>query len=310
MKTLKLEDFAKLFGISPDAMPKECRQAISDLDFRYTILEGLDREATFLRVLKTLDSDLEVAGRHRQNRWKEGWAENLREFVASEYDLMALGPKFVRRKEVIRLAGNYILPADPNFETNFVTVLRLWLFKTWFAEVDHVYEFGCGTAHNLVALAKLFPHKMLHGLDWATESQQIIALLVQQYDFNITGHLFNMFEPDPSFEIAPNSGVFTVGTMEQLGHEYEPFLQFLLRQPPRICINVEILYELHDEDNLFDYVAARYLRKRGYLEGYLPRLRELEAAGQIQILQVQRVFGGLYHEGYTVLVWKPVCELR
>lgn len=287
-------------------MPQECRQAISELNFRYRPLEGPEREAAFLRVLKTVDSDLEVAGRHRKERWEEGWAENLRDFFESGYDLATLVPKFVKPNEVIRLEGNYILPADPNFETNFVTVLRLWLFKTCFEEVDHVYEFGCGTAHNLVALAKLFPHKVLHGLDWAHSSQQMIALLAQRHGFNITGHSFDLLAPDPNYELAPNSGVFTVGAMEQLGRAFDPFLAFLLLKSPKICVHVETLYEIYDQDSLFDYAAARYLLKRGYLQGYLTRLRELETEGQITILQLQRTFGSLLHDGYSFIVWKPV----
>ena len=79
-------------------------------------LENREREDVFLRVLRTLDSPLEVAGRRRKERWEEGWRQNLCEFIESGYDLAALVPKFVRRNEVIRLEGNYIQPADPNFE--------------------------------------------------------------------------------------------------------------------------------------------------------------------------------------------------
>ena len=187
-----------------------------------------------------------------------------------------------------------------------MTVLRVWLFKKWFEQVAHVYEFGCGTAHNLVAFAKLAPDKTLHGLDWSSASQQIIRLLAEHHGFDISGGVFDLLSPDPSYEIAPNSGVLTVGALEQLGREYEPFVEFLLQRAPTICVHIETLYEAYDQDRLFDNVAVRYLQKRGYLQGYVSRLRQLQKEGYIKILQLQRTFGSLYHDGYSFLVWEPV----
>jgi hypothetical protein len=286
-------------------MSRECADLIEGADFRYAVLEGKSRDAVYVRVLRTLESDLETAGRHRKARWEDGWTQNLREFTASGYDLQSLVPKFVKQNEVVRLEGSYILPADPEFETHFVDVLRTWLFKTFCVEAGHIYEFGCGPAHNLVALANLFPGKQLVGLDWSGASQKLIAKIVEVHQFRISGRPFDMFSPDVSCEIPQNSAVFTIGAMEQLGREFESFLQFLLQKKPAVCINVETLYELYDQADLFDYVAAAYLRKRGYLQGFLPRLRELEREGIVEILKVQRTFGSLYHDGYSFVVWRP-----
>lgn len=305
MRTLDLAGFARVFGCGPGCVPPECLAAMQGVDFQYAVLEGKSRDAIYVRVLRALESDLEIAGRHRKARWEDGWTQNLRDFIDSGYDLQTLVPKFVKQNEVVRLEGNYILPVAPEFETHFVDVLRTWLFKTFCVEAGHIFEFGCGPAHNLVALANLFPGKQLVGLDWSGASQKLIAKIVEVYQFRISGRPFDMFSPDASCEIPQNSAVFTIGAMEQLGREFEPFLQFLLQKKPAVCINVETLYELYDQDDLFDYVAAAYLRKRGYLQGFLPRLRELEREGVIEILKVQRTFGSLYHDGYSFVVWRP-----
>ena len=305
MRTLDVVGFARVFGCVPDCVPPECVAAMQGVDFQYAILEGKSREATFVRVLRTLDSALEITGRHRKARWEDGWSENLCDFVESGYDLRALVPKFVKQNEVMRLEGDYILPVDPQFETHFVAVLRAWLFKTYCAGVDRIFEFGCGPAHNLVALAKLFPEKELVGLDWSEAALKIIATVADRFNFKLSGRLFDMFAPDVTLTVPRNSAVFSIGAMEQLGGEFEPFLQFLLQKRPDVCINVETLYELYDQDDLFDYVAAAYLRKRGYLQGYLTRLRELEHEGAIEILQVRRTIGSLYHDGYSFVVWRP-----
>jgi hypothetical protein len=98
----------------------------------------------------------------------------------------------------------------------------------------------------------------------------------------------------------------TMCALEQIGDKHEEFLQFLLRQSPALCINMEPICELYDEDNLLDHLAIRYHKQRGYLEGYLSRLRQLESQGRLTILKAQRVFfGNVYHEGYSFVVWKP-----
>ena len=122
---------------------------------------------------------------------------------------------------------------------------------------------------------------------------------------DLSGILFDMFSPDYGLKIDDCSAVFTIGAMEQLGKNYEPFLQFLLEKRFSICINIEAIYELYDQSSLFDYVTAKYLERRGYLQCYLPQLRQLEAEGRIEIIKTQRTFGGLYNDAYSYIVWKP-----
>lgn len=307
---LQQEDFETIFGEVPGTLFQECQELVGRHDLRYDTLQGASRDQVLLRVFKTLDQDLEVAGTHRKQRWEDGWAENLSDFQRTGYDLGALVPKFVRPQELIRLKGEYVRPVSPHFETSVVEILRCWMFKKWFQAVDHIYEFGCGTGHNLVDAAFLFPGRPLHGLDWSHSSQAILRLLREEHGLNVVGREFNMLEPDESFRLYPRSGVFTVGAMEQLGCQYHAFVNYLLRQRPSICIHVETLYELYDQSILFDYVAAKYLEKRKYLQGLLETLKTFQHEGRLEILTTVRTFGSLYHDGYSMVIWKPVEEKK
>lgn len=303
---LKLEDFASLFGTTIDDIPDDCLELIAKTDFRYKKLISDKRKKIILRILKTIDSDsLSVVGAHRMPAWEKGWSENLQNFVDSNFDLNELIPKFVKRNEVIRLNGNYVLPTNKNFETCFVEVLRTYIFRKYFSDAPAVYEFGCGTGLNLVNLAKLFQEKKLYGLDWSTASREIVNKIAITQKMNLTGILFDMYSPDYQLDIDKGSAVFTIGAMEQLGKNFESFLQFLLEKRPSICINIETIYELYDQSVLFDYVAAKYLERRGYLQGYLTRLRQLEVEGKVEMIKIQRTFGSLYHDGYSYIIWKP-----
>jgi len=215
---LTLQDFSKLFGVSINEFPDYCIEYIQKNDFRFRWVTGEEREGYLLKAIKRVDSgELTISGPQKQTIWEKGWSENLQAFVTTG-NLNELIPEFVHSDSPVRLGGkDYIFPSNPNFETAFVTVLRMLLFTKYFKNVNSVFEFGCGTGLNLVALAKLYPEKKLHGLDWAKASIDILNNL-RDYDFSIEGHLFDMFHPQKNeLMVPPNSGFLTIGAMEQLG---------------------------------------------------------------------------------------------
>ena len=302
-----LEDFARSFGTTVEDIPDDCKELIVKTDFRYKKVEGKERDKVLLDVLKKIESgQLNVVGKEKKDVWEKGWSENLQNFKERSYDINELIPNYYRPDRVLRIYRNYASTADPNFEFNFFKVFRLWLFKKYLKDVESIYEFGCGPGHNLVALAELYPEKEIHGLDWAVASRDLANKIAEVHKYNITGHLFDMFSPDETLEITNNSAILTFGALEQLGRDYESFLQFLLKKSPILCLNVEPFHELYDKDNLLDYVAIKYQEKRRYLSGYLDRLWQLENEGEIEILKTQRMlFGSLYYDGWSFVIWKP-----
>jgi len=310
MLEVTLEDFARSFGTTVEDISEECRCLIAETDFRYRILEGEERDKVILDVLKKIESDRQVIGApERQDVWQRGWEEILQDFIESGYDLDALIPRFIRPNQPIRFNRNYIMPSNPMFELDYFRVFRLWLFKKYLKDVDSIYEFGCGTGFNLVELAQLYPEKKLYGLDFVPASVDLVNKIGEVYAWKITGHLFDMTAPDESFQLDKNSAVLTFGSIEQLASRFEAFLQWLLQQSPALCINDEPTIELYDENNLIDHLAIKFHRKRGYTENYLPRLRELEVQGKIEILKVKRLFfGSVQMEGFTLMIWRPKRE--
>ena len=304
---LTLDDFARLFGTTADDIPADCLELIAKTDFRYKALVGEERDKVLLDVLKNIDSgQLSVVGKEKKAAWEKGWTENLLNFLEKDHDINELIPKYYHPRQVLRLCRNYVTTCDPNFEFNFFKVFRLWLFRKYLKDTESVYEFGCGPGHNLAALAELYPEKEIHGLDWSAASRDLVNKIAEVYNYNITGHLFDMFSPDENFEIPNNSAVLTFGALEQLGHDFELFLQFLLKKSPVLCLNIEPFCELYDDSSLLDYLAAKYQGERNYLAGYLDCLKQLENEGKIQILKTPRMlFGNIHYEGWSFVLWKP-----
>ena len=305
---LTAEDFALLFGTNLADVTRRCGDLIRNGDFRYRIIEGPERDRLILQVLKKIfSSDLSKAGEERQPDWEEGWKENLNEFLFSKYDVGRLIPKYFKRDVPARLNLEYIMPVSPNFVFSYTHVYRTWIFLRYLSEVENIYEFGCGPAYHLAYLAQLFPDKNLFGLDWATSSQEIIRHLNQHYRWKIEGRRFDFFKPDRNLTIEPNSGILTFGALEQVGQKYEAFIDFLLKNRPTICVNVECLHELYDPDNLLSYLALQYDQKRNYLSGYLTTLRKLAAKKRIKIIKFHHHrFGNLFDDPLSYVIWKPI----
>ncbi|MCR9245686.1 MAG: class I SAM-dependent methyltransferase [bacterium] len=299
------EGFAQLLGVDPSTLPPACGAALAVADLRYEVLCDRERDAQLLTALRGSEAeDLRPSGPHRAADWERGWSENLRELDrAASHDVLI--PKY-NKYDVLRLMGDYVRVRDRRFEYAVYTALRHWCFERWFRDCSAVTEFGCGTGTSLLQLAETMPHLELTGCDWAPSSQAILERLSARCDRRIEPIRFDMFHPDTSVTLGAGVGVLTSAAMEQLGHDHVAFLDYLVAQRPQVAVHIEPIYELYDDSVLFDEVARRYHRHRNYLSGFLPRLRQLAQAGVIELLAERRTgFGSFFHEGYSVVVWRP-----
>jgi len=307
------DDFAALLGITASELSPDCRELIEKSNLQYEILSGKERDSIILEILKKIESsDLTKAGNESKARWQKDWDDNLREFVDSGYDISTLAPIFLRRVRPLRFNGEYIKPVDPHFELTIYTIFRRWLFREYFSDprVETIYEFGCGTGFNLAEIASLYPEKQLHGLDWVSGPKEIINHMQKQHGYKMTGYIFNMLEPDRSLHLKPGSAILAMGALEQIGTNFEPFLQFILEQKPALFVHVDSILEWYDENSLMDHLAAKFCRKRKYLEGYLPRLEQLEKEGKIEILKKWRSpLGSFFLDSSSVIIWRPKNSL-
>jgi hypothetical protein len=307
-RTLTVEDFALALGVTPNQVPPNLQEQIRHSDFRYQTLAPVERDQVILGILKRLESgELSKVGEHRKEVWEKGWEENLEAFAQKGFALENLVPRFIRPEPIVRLNRDYVCACNPKVEFHFHDVVRRWLFLQYMADGEAVYEFGCGSGYNLVTFSEIHPTMRLVGLDWAESSVKLVNLIAKTHQLNLQGVRFDLFHPDDSLGLGPRDVALTICALEQVGTRHEEFLQFLLRKRPRLCVHMEPLLDLYDPDNLVDYLAIRFHTGRGYLSGFLERLRQLETQKRIEIVKVQRMgFGSLYHEGYSYIVWRSV----
>jgi SAM-dependent methyltransferase len=208
---------------------------------------------------------------------------------------------------VVRWGGELVRPHNALFEYHSLIEIENWLFRKYLSEVSSIYEFGCGTGHNLLRARHANSNASLWGLDWTGTSWEIIREMVKAGFLHAArGARFDFFNPDAERTLDKNSGVYTVAAMEQVGTRFVPFVEYLIAQRPVVCVHIEPIAELLDESVLLDRLTLAYMKKRNYLSGFLTYLREQEKKGRVVLHWAQRThIGGLFTESNSVVVWSP-----
>ena len=258
---------------------------------KYEKVSEEEKDYWILYILKELNKPLPIAGSHRKDDWEEGWSRTNNGYI----------PGYFGKYPVIRLNREFYKSKNDAFEYKSLCGLQNYIFKNYLGNFSNIYEFGCGTGHNLFRVRGVNQDANLYGLDW-TESG-----VARVNDLPLTkteGILFDMFNPDLNFEFKPDSAVLTVASMEQLGQDYHAFVDFLISKSPSVIVHIEPIPELLDRNNLLDYLSIKYMEKRNYLKGYLDYITSHK---DTELVYVDRSYvGSLFIDGYSVIVWKVV----
>lgn len=251
------------------------------------------------------------------NLWDHCWSQVLQEYASVDFDWSLVPYHYKKPTPYARFCGKYISVATNLFVYELWCALREYVFQTYLKDTPEVREYGCGSGLNLLALSKLHPGKKLVGYDVSESAVATVKLIAERHpEISLRGRKYSFIDGfDTGFtgicdveSAAPFKGhaVLTCGALEQVGKKWQPFLNLIMWQQPSICVHVEPLLELYDETILFDWLAARYHCSRGYLEGYLPAIQQLEKDGRAEIITAERVqFGNVHNEGFSLLVWRP-----
>jgi SAM-dependent methyltransferase len=281
-----------------------------------------ERDCVLRDCIKAVhEQDLPTAGVHRKSAWEAGWFSNLKQFDPAKAGRELARPGYYNKYPYVRWKGHFYKAFSPDYEQNMLAVIQDYVFDKYFRHQYCVYEFGCGTGHNLFRVRDVNPHTELVGLDWAESAVEFINLQAQAgaYGWHQTnpeeepqeplakGVTFDFFKPDWNFRLYDLCGVYTVAALEQLGPRFHAWLHYILTQGPRYVAHIEPIAEVLDPNNLLDYLSIEYFKKRGYLSGYLDYLRLLEQVNKVKIHEVTRTtVGSMFIEGYTILVWSPI----
>jgi hypothetical protein len=263
---------------------------------------------------KVDSSDFKISGAERIPDWEAGWEEVRRNFKLNP-TIESLIPQYFKKHNYCRLNSKFIVTGGTDSELRFLRIVQTLVMNSILStknstreKISRIYEFGCGTGHNLVHLSSMWPHLSYFGLDWSTKSQELLSEIYEVGLINNLGFAnFDFFKPNKDFILEPDALVLTVATLEQVGSKHTEFIQYLLTQKPKIVVHIEPEQDLLDVTDKVDQLSMKYAKNRGYLKGLLSYLRVLEDEKLIKIHSAYRTGMGSYLlDGYSVIVWEPI----
>jgi hypothetical protein len=301
-------DFASSFGEEVNELDESVLDLIEQEDLALYPLSTMDRDLLLIEVIERIRKDKQViASEDRTAAWEKGWAENLEMFRQNPNSDAALVPKFVREGLPVRWFKKYFNSNVTNFELKYIEILRQFIITKYFGKVDNLYEFGAGTGFNLLHANRIYPNLTLIGTDFVQPAVDLMNLIGKERAIPLRGSIFNMLTPQlEDLRLQSNSAVWTFGSLEQLGGQVAPMIDYLIENGPAICVHVEPVVEFYEDGSIEDYLAKWFQTKRGYTAGLVKLLAEYEESGKIEILKSHRLnFGSVMMEGYNLVVWRP-----
>ena len=290
MQKITTDEIERILGFK---LSNSCKEMVEEFDLQYRELTKSERDDVVLHILNVLNDDIEYVGKHRLEKWENGWYENL-ELLKKYKNVNSLVPKYFGKYDVARWKGDFVKSNIEFFEYKLhIILIDAFLHHYVGDKYENLFEFGCGPAYHLLRFGNFNKNINLFGLDWTISSQNIINEINQLgINTKIKGYNFDYFNPDYNINIPEKSAIFTCASLEQIHDNYKEFVDYLIAKKPDICIHFEPSAELLDENNLVDKLSIMYFNKRKYLKNYLTYLRQLEKENKIEILLSQRIFVG------------------
>lgn len=301
------KDFERMFCFENGTVPEFIRYEIETIDSVYHIANAAEQAEYVLDFLKRIDQKNMIRTKEENlAAFESGWTENYNRLLCEGVSLNSLKPGYFRGNKFLRYDNQLIVSGNQQLEFDLFRIARLCIFYKYLNGSDTICELGCGSCQNILMLAEQFINANLIAADWTNAAKKIADYLGICLNRNISGHVLDMMDIKDSDFIPPGSSIVTIHAFEQLGTNHTEILDFMIKSRPRIIVQYEPVLEYYSENNIYDYLALKYCRKRNYLENYLTALKQLEQQGKIEIIISYRPYlGGVLHES-SLIIWRPL----
>lgn len=303
---IRVKMLEKIFS---DNFSTVLKNLIRKLNLKYRLLKKKEMNDHQIEIDKILRSNLIPSGSKRKKIWDRGWKDIMKSFKKKKKTESLIPHYYKRGKSIMRFNSQYIIPEKNNFEATFLKIVQRYIAEKYLKKYSNIYEFGCGTGHNLLAFSSILNEpKKFYGLDWSRYSQKIIKL-IEKYKMNEINHSFigcsfDFFKINKNYKINNNSVCLTWGSLEQVGSKFKEILDFFLKKDFKIIINIEPFNEIYKSNSKFDINGLKYHKKRKYLFNYYKKIKSLEKKRIVKIIKYRRIIGSAFHDGWNILIFK------
>ena len=162
--------------------------------------------------------------------------------------------------------------------------------KNYINSGDEIIELGCGAGTNLFFFRD---NGLMNKMNGCEQSINAITYAKKQKYDNITFFVADITKDEMDLK---GKIVFTCYALEQLKHYMVDVIKNIIRQKPKLVINIETVY------THVDFISKLYIKKMDYQDNLLKILKQ----NNVQILQFyeSELSGNPLNRQFCI-VWKP-----
>ena len=143
------------------------------------------------------------SGEHRINDWNYGWNENNLEFKDTKL-LNSLIPKYFGKYKVLRFNNQFYKAISNNCELNMLRTLQFYVCEKYCKDIENIYEFGCGTGHNLFAISEFIENKDINSYKNYEELTKVVLDAEERISKkSLTGQYDKLYEDNEYLMVRP-----------------------------------------------------------------------------------------------------------
>jgi hypothetical protein len=288
--------------VQPFFLDHELAKIPEDILSQIFVCELVEDLDSFLRQCRREYSGKPRAGPHRLNDWERGWGGYG---LCTNPSTSEVVPYYFKTSEFIRLGRSVVKDKTGFLELALLRCIQYVVFNSLFRSFNcnAIVEFGAGCGHNLLHLKSFLGGFSAYATDWATTGVEHMKEkgIVEGANCGI----LDFFKPSTYHqpEISTPYLAFTNAALEQTGKDFVPFMNYLINNRFTVGgIHIEPIRELHDLSNPLDMESLNYIKKRGYLDGFVGFLSSVK---HVTIRHIKKYnLGSRFISGYQVLAWQ------
>ena len=304
---LNIIDFEKFFKLKKNEILNLSPQFDS---LNYDVVKGEKKNRLINDIIKIIfiTKKFRVVNKNSVNVWNKGWREIYEKIKNKKFTEDLLKPQYFSLHPIMRYNDMYI-QSSKYFSYQMDQLIRKLVLYKFIKKTKKIIELGSGTGNNQLLINKIFPNIEQVASDWSDSSISINKLLAKKINKKIITVKFNMVDLRGwnKFDITKDTLLLTTHSLEQISDNSYGLLKKILNSKIRRIINIEPIIENYNQDNLLDFLAISFHKKKNYLVNWLTNLRKLEQEKKIRFIFNKRFkFGDKFHEAYSIIVWEKI----
>ena len=306
-------------------------------------IRKLDKNETkeIIELLNKIDH--KKAGKTNQEKWENGWSQNLRMANKGIELETALVPCYFNKYPLHRILGEFYIEENRELKDimsllekpiydmkqeirseSIENSLYRYMIKYFVFESIREYcsrcekeeltivDMGCGSGHNIFQLSKYLEEQKIQariiGTDWSETSGLIIEKINSQTIQEVCYERFDYFEEETwkSLEKYNIDIIYSIASLEQFPGDIGKLMEFITRLRVGKGIHIEPIPEVLSDSLREDQQSKMYMKKRDYLSGLPSCMHSLEMKNkEIKNVEIFRTgLGSAFIDGYTYIGWQ------